>query len=79
MSKFQRKRMADGLLTGLKQAVVMEESFLACRREVILKIDEKISHLKSRKPETSYERRKYLNQLEVLEEIRCTIRNYVNP
>lgn len=77
--KFRRKRMADGLLTGLKEALGYETAYLTCRRDILFHIDGLISEVKSIRPKSTYHRRKVLNQLEALERVRCSIRNYVNP
>jgi hypothetical protein len=78
MTKFKRKRMAEGLLTGLKEALAFETAFISCRRDILFHIDEHIAALKVLKPKNAYQKRKVLNQLEALETVRCSIRNFVN-
>lgn len=79
MSKFKRKRIGPGLLASLKEATIMETAYLSCRRDIIFHLDEYIEMLAAPIESTSYERRKRAHQIEILQTVRCSIRNYVSP
>lgn len=77
--KFKRKRIVDGLLTGLKESLAFETAYISCRRDILFHIDEQIELMKSLRPVTAYQKRKVKDQLECLERVRTSIRNFVNP
>jgi hypothetical protein len=77
--KFKKKRMADGLLTGLKESLAFETAYISCRRDILFHIDEQIAAMKTLRPVTASQKRKVKDQLECLEQVRTSIRNFVNP